>query len=76
MIKRILTPTLSKKMADKKAIMLIGARQTGKTTWIKYLAEQSNKKNLFCADWSFLACSWCEAKKNNYLVLDWLSCKL
>lgn len=47
MIKRLLESTLIKRMADKKAIILLGPRQSGKTTLIKHLTERSGKKLLF-----------------------------
>jgi predicted AAA+ superfamily ATPase len=47
MIKRLLEKVLLKKMDDKKAIILLGPRQAGKTTLIKHLMERSEQKLLF-----------------------------
>ena len=46
MIKRILESTLTHKMADKKAIILLGPRQVGKTTLINHIIEKSEKTTL------------------------------
>lgn len=47
MIKRLLENVLNKKMEDKKAIILLGPRQAGKTTLIKHLTAKSEQKLLF-----------------------------
>lgn len=47
MINRLLENLLEKKMADKKAIILLGPRQAGKTTLIKHLTEASKQNLLF-----------------------------
>lgn len=47
MIKRFLEHQLNKRMADKKAIIIVGPRQAGKTTLIRHIADQSEKKILF-----------------------------
>ena len=44
MIERLLKPVIEEKLNTGKAIILLGARQTGKTTLLKHLVE--NKKGV------------------------------
>ncbi len=47
MIKRKITVLIKKRMNDNKAIILLGPRQAGKTTLIRSIVEESNKKFLW-----------------------------
>ena len=44
MIERILEKTILKKLNKGKVIILMGARQTGKTTLLKNLCKKQNRK--------------------------------
>ena len=47
MIHRELTEIITKRLFQKKAIIIIGARQVGKTTLVKYLAESLSEQFLY-----------------------------